>query len=76
MGRRVSPSDLLDYRRDHDFRAPCCLCASNARGFSVTESAIYVALGGPYEGDYIAGCATDYCGYLSTFFSPTLAVRH
>jgi hypothetical protein len=65
MGRRVSPSDLLDYRLDHDFKAPCCLCASNARGISFTESAIYIALSGPYEEEYVAGCAADHCGYLS-----------
>jgi len=63
-GTRVPPSDLLDYRIDHEFRAPCCLCASNANGVGFTESAIYLAICGPYKDEYVAGCASDECGYL------------
>jgi hypothetical protein len=66
-GRRVSPSDLLDYQVNHDFRAPCCLCASNggANGIGFTESSIHLAESGPYRGEYVAGCLSDSCGYLS-----------
>ena len=64
-GRRVPPSDLSDYRIGYDFRAPCCLCASNPNSFGFTESEIYRALSGPYEGEYVAGCAADICGYIS-----------
>jgi hypothetical protein len=63
-GSRVPPSDLLDYRTHHDFRAPYCLCTDNP-GCGYTETAIYVALEGPNANEYIAGCATDTCGYLS-----------
>jgi hypothetical protein len=67
-GNRVPPSDLVDYRADHYFCAPWCLCASNTRGPGFTETAIYVAVRGPYAGEYVAGCATDTCGYLSKSF--------
>lgn len=32
---------------------------------SVTESAIYIAPNGNYSGEYVVGCASDRCGYLS-----------
>jgi hypothetical protein len=48
----------------HDFRAPCCLCASNPDCFGFTESAIYLSICGPYAGEYVTGCAADICGYL------------
>lgn len=59
-GTRVAPPDLLSHRVDYGFRAPCCLCACNI-GVGVTESAVYVDL----SGQYVAGCATNSCGYLS-----------
>ena len=59
-GSRVPPSDLLDYRAHHHFWAPYCLCTA--------ESIMYVAVRGPYAGEYVAGCATDTCGYLSKSF--------
>ncbi|KIM71884.1 hypothetical protein PILCRDRAFT_16633 [Piloderma croceum F 1598] len=64
FGSRVPPSDLLDYRVHYNFRAPCCLCIPNAHGCGFSETAIYVALSGPYAGEYVAGCASDTCGYL------------
>ena len=64
-GSRVPPSDLLDHRVHYNFCAPCCLCIPNADGCGFTETAIYVALSGPYAGEYVAGCASDTCGYLS-----------
>ncbi|KIM73385.1 hypothetical protein PILCRDRAFT_15292 [Piloderma croceum F 1598] len=66
-GRRVFPSNLLDYRNFYDFRTPCCLCAIN--GVSFTESAIYVAVRGPYSGEYVAGCASGVCGYLERLYA-------
>jgi hypothetical protein len=68
-GKPVFPSNLLDYRNFYDFRAPCCLCAVNLNtdGVGFTESAIYIAVRGPYSGEYVAGCASSVCGYLGEF---------
>jgi len=64
-GHRVTPPSLVDYREDHQFRAPCCLCAENNTTASYTESSVYIATTGPYFGEYVAGCALNQCGYLS-----------
>lgn len=65
-GERVTPTDLLNHRANHDFRAPCCLCAdvSSIHAAGYTESDIYIADNGPYSGEYVAGCASKSCGYL------------
>jgi|SRR5258708_7860352 hypothetical protein len=63
-GARVTPSDFNSYRNNHDFRAPCCLCASDAPENGYTECAIYIPLEGQYKGEYVAGCAFNRCGYL------------
>jgi len=63
-GQRVTPSDLLNHRLSHQFRVPCCLCAYNTTTAIYTESAIYLAIQGEFSGEYVAGCATDSCGYL------------
>lgn len=67
-GKPVEPADLLNYRANHEFRAPCCLCASisNPHTADYTESAIYIADNGPYWAEYVAGCASNSCGYLGT----------
>jgi hypothetical protein len=55
----------MDHRSVYDFRAPCCLCASEFTAEpQYTECAIYVALNGEYGDEYVAGCAFDRCGYL------------
>lgn len=64
-GERVTPSDLEDYRITHKFKAPSCLCGCKANNASYTESAIYIDRDGPYPGEYVAGCASDSCDYLS-----------
>jgi hypothetical protein len=63
-GMRVTPMDLPDHQITHEFRAPCCLCACNFVGTRYIESAIYLANDGPYIGEYVAGCASDTCGYI------------
>jgi hypothetical protein len=63
---RVPPSDFTNYRTVREFKGPCCLCASDAAADSYTESAVYLALSGPYDGEYVAGCASDRCGYFGT----------
>jgi hypothetical protein len=64
-GQRVTPSDLADYRITHQFRAPSCLCGCKTNNASYAETAIYIAKDGPYSGEYVVGCASDSCGYLS-----------
>jgi hypothetical protein len=63
-GERVSPSNLLEYRRTHDFKGPCCLCASlYADENAYTEASIFLAKSGPCTGKYVAACATGLCRY-------------
>lgn len=64
-GAPVTPSDFLSYHAVPDFKAPCCLCAI-VRG-DYTESAMYLAPHGPYAGEYVAGCASEHCGYIGKF---------
>jgi hypothetical protein len=64
-GERVTPSDLLDYRNTHRFRTPSCFCGCKTGYATYTESAIYIARDGPYAGEYVTGCVSDSCGYLS-----------
>jgi hypothetical protein len=61
---RVTPSDLLDYRVTHLLKAPCCLCPLKMGMDQYIESAIFIARRGRLQGEYIACCATDQCGYL------------
>jgi len=68
-GHHVTPSSLVDHRKDHQFRAPCCLCAENDVTPNYTESTIYIAITRPHFGEYMAGCALDQCGYLSKWVS-------
>lgn len=63
-GVRILPSGFDFYRSSHDFRAPCCLCASEAFRNDYTESAIYVPQTGQYQGEYVVGCAYNRCGYV------------
>lgn len=64
LGARITPSDLDAYRVSHKFQGPNCLCRLNASGSRYAESAIYLATVGEYWDEYVAGCATDSCGYL------------
>jgi hypothetical protein len=60
----MTPSDFSTYRTGHNFKAPCCLCVLTAPDGNYTECAIYLAVRGPYAGEYICGCVLDRCGYL------------
>lgn len=63
-GQRVLPCSLSDHRQTHDFKGTGCLCALDRQGI-FTESAIYQAAQGHiYSGEYVAGCASNWCGYL------------
>jgi hypothetical protein len=65
-GSRVTPEDLEEYRRSHEFLAPCCLCAFTD-GVEYQETTIgIVALGAasdPQHGTYVAHCSNQRCGY-------------
>jgi hypothetical protein len=65
QGERVPPSELELYRQDHEFLLPCCLCAYSDAKY--TECAVYLMLGGPLTGTYVAVCAKSKCGYLGTY---------
>ncbi|KIM78742.1 hypothetical protein PILCRDRAFT_90500 [Piloderma croceum F 1598] len=54
-GARVTPSNFNSYRNNHNFRAPCCLCASDAPENGYTECAVYIPLEGQHQGE---------CGYI------------
>ncbi|KAF8327320.1 hypothetical protein F5887DRAFT_924839 [Amanita rubescens] len=66
-GARVPPDGLRQYRQTHEYLGPGCLCPLLER-FSKTapykEAAIYLAIDGPYKGEYVAECAKHQCGYL------------
>src|ERR1700676_1486706 len=61
---RVHPSILQDHRMSNRMLGPCCLCPmTDASKPDFIKSAIYVASGGDWEGQYVATCAKDLCGY-------------
>ncbi|KAH6869034.1 hypothetical protein BKA70DRAFT_1452232 [Coprinopsis sp. MPI-PUGE-AT-0042] len=60
---RVEPSGLEDYRRDHEFQAPTCLCAL-IDGVPYTETRIGLVERGEHRGAYAAECAAKRCGYI------------
>jgi hypothetical protein len=69
---RVSPDKWCEYRENHEFLHPSCLCALQGKGEAprYTEAAIYLPLNGRYKGEWVAECAKGYCGYLGRFFIP------
>ncbi|KAF8340244.1 hypothetical protein F5887DRAFT_1077042 [Amanita rubescens] len=66
-GARVPPDGLRQYRQTHEYLGPGCLCPLLER-FSkkapYKEAAMYLAIDGPYKGEYVAECAKHQCGYL------------
>ena len=65
VGERVTPSN---HRRSHDFKGPCCLCASlNVNDTAYTEAAIFMAIRGPSTGKYVAACVTGQCRYWGMY---------
>lgn len=55
---------LQDYRLVMNFKFPCCLCASEEIGIEYSECAIYNPREGQYANIWVAGCATDRCGFI------------
>jgi hypothetical protein len=65
-GHKVHPSRWEAYRQEHDFRYPCCMCATGNR---YVEAAVYQYTRGISRGEYVAECATGMCGYLGKLAS-------
>ena len=56
---------LCEHCLTHQFLGPCCLCPLfEAYGQWVfTEAAMFIAMAGPYSGEYVVQCAKGECGY-------------
>ena len=70
---RVSPDKWRDYRENHEFLNPSCLCAlfqPQGEVLCYTEAAIYIPLNGRYRGEWVAECAKGCCGYLGKSLFP------
>ena len=73
-GRRIKPSDLLEYRILHDFQTPSCLCASSPELNADTahmEAAIFI-----FSGEYVAACASGDCRYWGTPWTQNYSWMH
>lgn len=68
-GECVTPSHLLEYRRTHEFRGPCSLCAALSPSDQkiYMEASIFLAVAGSSAGKYVAACAQGQCRYLGQF---------
>lgn len=76
-GLLITPAALWLYRENHVFKTPCCLCAfTDASVNHYAESAIYMATLPPFSGQYVFGCASGRCGYLSESFGTNLKVEY
>lgn len=65
-GARVPPSELDEYRRQHDFKYPSCLCAMESLDpDAYTEAVVFLVTTGRLAGEYVAACATGKCKYWS-----------
>lgn len=70
---RVSPDKWRDYRDNHEFLNPSCLCSlfqSQCKVLCYTEAAIYLPVSGRYRGEWVAECVKSFCGYLGKSLFP------
>jgi hypothetical protein len=68
--KRVEPSRLLEYREEHNFRTPLCLCPllqKLSKEPAVTETVILEKESGTHVAEYVAECASGRCGYFGEF---------
>jgi hypothetical protein len=75
---RISPDKWRDYRENHEFLNPSCLCElfrPQGEVLCYTEAAIYLPLKGHYKGEWVAECAKSCCGYLGKSLFP-LKIGH
>jgi hypothetical protein len=75
-GKRVKPCNLLEYREQHHFRAPQCLCPLLQKLGDGEEPIIETAILGKTSGtgsnhiiEHVAECASGRCGYSGVFHS-------
>jgi hypothetical protein len=75
--KRVKPCDLLEYREEHHFRAPQCLCPLLQKlgdgEEPITETVILEKISGTRHSrivEYVAECASGRCGYSGVFLTP------
>ena len=69
----VSPDEWCDYRENHEFLNPSCLCALFQPQGEVpcyTEAAVYLPLNGHYRGEWVAECVKGCCRYLGKSLFP------
>jgi hypothetical protein len=76
--KRVKPCNLLEYREQHHFQAPQCLCpllqklGDGEELITETETAILEKVSGTGSNpiiEYVAECASGRCGYSGVFHS-------
>ena len=62
---RKHPDMFRALRETTRMLGPCCLCPLlDKNGPDYVEAAMYMAIVGPYTGQYVISCADDKCGYL------------
>lgn len=70
---RLPPDAWREHRKSHHFLGPCCLCPLFQRLGEkprYVEAAVHMVMRGMYQGEYVAQCARDKCGYMGwSFFS-------
>src|ERR1700722_19095520 len=65
VGECVTPSDLNDHHRSHQFLGPGCLCSlMDMDQPPFVECALYQSTASCFSGKYVASCAQDICGYF------------
>ena len=68
--KRVTPDMWLEYRKQHKFRGPNCLCPllrTTNEEPPATEAEIVLKRSGDRIGEYIAECPNARCGYYGQF---------
>ena len=66
-GERVPPAGWREYRREHDFFGPGCLCPllqPSTEELVFTEAVTHFKMSGVYFAEYVAECAKGCCSYL------------
>ena len=83
-GIRIPPGGFEAHKRTHDFRTPCCLCAFldndeyTESHVGVVESLVgenHVQSRSISNGEYIAVCGRNRCGYFGQSFMSSLQPR-
>jgi hypothetical protein len=71
--KRVEPSRLLEYREQHNFQTPLCLCpllqsfSKEPTSIMPVETVILEKKSGTHVAEYVAECASGRCGYFGEF---------